>query len=62
LSGPRSVQEIGYVLSGFTVVEELAGVVDLFGREFHLAAKLHARRFAAFTPARVRSEIRVQLS
>jgi len=40
------VQEVGHVLAGFAFVNQVPGVVDLL------------RRCAAFTPARVRSEIR----
>lgn len=44
------------------LADQLAGVVDLLGRQFSLASEFYSRGCLAFTPARVRSLIRLRSS
>jgi len=53
------VQRVGDVLAALAVVDQLPGGFDLRGGELRLAPEFDASALSGFTPARVRSVIRL---
>ena len=56
--GARSFEQIGDALAAvFAVLDQFVGVLELLRGEFALSSEFNPRRWAALTPARVRTLI-----